>query len=144
MKKIILIAVFLYSSSAFSQNYSFNSGSVYAPSPVAGIGYNLDRLVNNSMSNSDTYASRTYANGDYAYKTSLANINNQVAYSMYLNNDALKTSVYFEKKQMNLYNRTLLEFQKKEISRMRRYQNFSKEDLDDMFDVRYKTGFIMP
>lgn len=84
------------------------------------------------------------ANANYVLKSSVANINNQKAYGLSINNDVLKTSSYFEKRQINLYNRTLEEFQKKQISQMRRYKVYSKEHLDSLFDVRYKTGYIMP
>lgn len=84
------------------------------------------------------------ANANMILKSSMANINNQKAYGLSINNDVLKTSAYFEKRQINLYNKTLEEFQKKNISYMRRNKIYSKEQLDDLFDIRYKTGYIIP
>lgn len=84
------------------------------------------------------------ANANMVLKSSMANINNQKAYGLSINNDVLRTSSYFEKRQINLYNKTLEEFQKKQISYMKRNKIYSKEQLDELFDVRYKTGYIMP
>lgn len=106
----------------------------------------LESTINiaNGSNNGMGQAAITNANANYVLKSSMANINNQKAYGLSINNDVLKTSSYFEKRQINLYNRTLEEFQKKQISQMRRYKVYSKEHLDSLFDVRYKTGYIMP
>jgi len=134
MKKIIFTIGLLLSTTSFAQDN-------YLPSDI---GYNLDRLVSSQLVSPDPQAARMNAQADFVYKNSLANINNEKAYGLSLNNQALRASVYFEKRQINLYNRTLIEFQKKQISEMRRYGNYSKEELDKLFDVRYKTGYIMP
>lgn len=134
MKKTIFAAWLLLSSSAFAQNG-------FSPSDV---GYNLDRLVNSQLVSPDPKAARINAQADLVYKTSLANINNEKAYGLSLNNQALRASVYFEKRQINLYNRTLYDFQKKRISEMKRSGIYSKEELDSLFDIRYKTGYITP
>lgn len=134
MKKIIFAFYLLLSSSVFSQDS-------FLPSDI---GYNLDRLVNSQLVSPDPQAARINAQADLVYKTSLANINNEKAYGLSLNNQALRTSVYFEKRQINLYNRTLYDFQKKRISEMKRSGIYSKEELDSLFDIRYKTGYITP
>jgi hypothetical protein len=134
MKKIIFTTFLLFSTNVCAQGN-------YSPSDM---GYNLDRLVSSQLVSPDPQAARINAQADLLYKSSLANINNEKAYGLALNNQALRASIYFEKKQINLYNRTLEDFQRKEISKMRRYRNYSKQDLDQLFDVRYKTGYITP
>ncbi len=99
------------------------------------IGYNLDRIVSSSMSSQSEEAAVINANGDFIYKQSLANINNEKAYEMSLNNQRLRAKVYFEKRQTNLYHRSLEEFQKKRISQMRREEYFSKAELDSLFGI---------
>jgi len=91
-----------------------------------------------------TNAANTSAHGDFLLKSSMANINNQKAETIRLNNDMLKTSNYFEKRQMNLYHRSLYDLQKYEINKMRREGTLTKESLDSLFDnnVRVKTKFV--
>jgi hypothetical protein len=134
MKKTIFTVCVLFSSLSFAQDG-------FLPSDI---GYNLDRLVSSQLVSPDPEAARINAQADLVYKTSLANINNEKAYGLALNNQVLRASAHFEKRQINLYNRTLLDFQKKQITEMRRYKNYSKEDLDQLFDIRYKTGYIIP
>lgn len=97
------------------------------------IGYNIDRIVSSNMSSQSEEASMINASGDFIYKQSLANINNQKAYEMSLNNQALRTKVYFEKRQTNLYYRSLEQFQKRRISQMKKEEYFSKEEFDSLF-----------
>lgn len=136
MKKIIF--TICLSTISFTTTFAQNN---YLPSDI---GYNLDRLVSSQLVSPDPQAARINAQADFVYKSSLANINNEKAYGLSLNNQVLRTSVYFEKRQINLYNRTLYDFQKKQISEMKKYKNYSKEELDSLFDIRYKTGYITP
>jgi len=122
-----LSLVLLYSAS-YSQSYAQG----FLPSDI---GYNLDRIVSSNMSSQSEEAAVINANGDFLYKKSLANINNEKAYEMSLRNQALRTKVYFEKRQTNLYHRSLEEFQKKRISQMRREEYFSKAELDSLFGM---------
>lgn len=122
-----------------------NTQNLYAQGFIPGdIGYNLDRLTSSTLVSPSQDAAVINANADYVYKSSLANINNEKAKALSLNNQALRASVYFEKRQINLYNRTLEEFQRQRISQLRRSKIYSKEELDALFDIRYKTGFITP
>ena len=134
MKKIICAITVLFCSQSFAQNG-------FLPSDV---GYNLDRLVSSQLVSPDPKAARTNAQADLVYKTSLANINNEKAYGLSLNNQALRTSIYFEKRQINLYNRTLYDFQRKRIAEMKRSGSYSKVEIDELFDIRYKTEYVVP
>lgn len=127
----------------FAQDYGAGilTPGGFTPSDV---GYNLDRLVGSSLVSPSKEAAMVNAQADYVYKSSLANINNQKAYSIQLNNEAMRASVFHEKRQINRYNRTLEELQQREIARMRREGTFSKEELDRLFDIHYKTGYIIP
>lgn len=139
MKYLVFFGCLMICCSAFAQNYGNVPG--FMPSDI---GYNLDRIVSSSMSSSSEQAAMINAQGDYLYKASLANINNQKAYALQLNNDVMKASAFFEKRQINGYNRALESLQRQEISRMKRDGTLSKESLDALFDVRYKTGYIIP
>lgn len=97
------------------------------------IGYNIDRIVSSNMSSQSEEASMINASGDFIYKQSLANINNQKAYEMSLNNQALRTKIYFEKRQTNLYYRSLEQLQKRRISQMKKEEYFSKDEFDSLF-----------
>ena len=112
----------------FGQSESFSQG--FLPSDI---GYNIDRIVSSNMSSQSEEASMINASGDFIYKQSLANINNQKAYEMSLNNQALRTKVYFEKRQTNLYYRSLEQLQKRRISQMKKEEYFSKEEFDSLF-----------
>jgi hypothetical protein len=112
----------------FGQAESFSQG--FLPSDI---GYNIDRIVSSNMSSQSEEASMINASGDFIYKQSLANINNEKAYEMSLNNQALRTKVYFEKRQTNSYYRSLEQFQKRRISQMKKEEYFSKEEFDSLF-----------
>lgn len=141
MKYLLLIGIIAVANVAVAQNYGTQTGGGFTP---ADVGYNLDRLVSSSLASPSQEAAVINAQADYVYKSSLANINNEKAYAIHLNNDAMRASTYFEKRQINRYNRALEELQQREIARMRRSGVFSKDDLDQLFDVRYKTGYITP
>lgn len=141
MKYLVLIGSIVVANVALAQNYGQQTGNNFTP---ADVGYNLDRLVSSSLVSPSKEAAVINAQADYVYKSSLANINNEKAYSIHLNNDVMRASAFFEKRQINRYNRALEELQQREISRMKRSGNYSKSDLDALFDVRYKTGYITP
>jgi hypothetical protein len=84
------------------------------------------------------------AMGNLLLKNSLANINNQKAETLRLNNDMLRTSNYFEKRQMNLYHTSLYKIQKREINKRLRDNTLTKADLDMLFDdkVKFKNEFV--
>lgn len=137
MKYILLGLFFIFTNIAYSQNY----GNSFMP---GDIGYNLDRITNAGLSSCSEEAAMINAQADYVYKSSLANINNQKARALELNNEAMRASVFFEKRQINRYNRALEDLQTRQISKMRRDGTLTKEELDHLFDVRYKTGYIIP
>lgn len=141
MKYLLVLGHTVICCVAFGQNYGNNNNNGFTP---ADVGYNLDRLVSSSMSSSSEQAAVINAQGDFLYKSSLANINNQRAQAIQLNNDVMKASAFFEKRQINGYNRALEDLQRREISRMSRDGTLTKESLDTLFDVRYKTGYIIP
>lgn len=124
MRLFVITTIFLL----FGQVESFSQG--FLPSDI---GYNIDRIVSSNMSSQSEEASMINASGDFIYKQSLANINNQKAYEMSLNNQALRTKVYFEKRQTNLYYRSLEQLQKRRISQMKKEEYFSKEEFDLLF-----------
>lgn len=126
MKTLIIFfaSIFCVNSVLFSQGF--------LPSDI---GYNMDRIVSSSMSSQSEEAAVINANGDFIYKQSLANINNEKAYEMSLKNQSLRAKVYFEKRQTNLYYRSLETFQKRRISEMKREKYFSKEEFDSLFGM---------
>lgn len=131
MTKKFFYTVLLFSitNSAYSQDYN---------QFMNGMQYNL------MMSSAYTEAANMDAMGNFLLKSSLANINNQKAYTLHLNNDMLRTSNIFEKRQMNLYHTSLYKVQKREINKQLREKNLTKRDLDDLFDdrVKFKTEFV--
>lgn len=132
MKKFLIIVMILM------------SGSAYGQSTEAELLSTLGSTVNIGNSPEMGQAAIINAEGNLAVKSSIANINNQKAYGLYLNNTVLRASVYFEKRQINLYNVSLEAMQRKRIAYMKKSQNYSKEELDSLFDHRYKTGYIIP
>ncbi len=132
MKKFLIIVMILM------------SGSAYGQSTEAELLSTLGSTINIGNSPEMGQAAIINAEGNLAVKSSIANINNQKAYGLYLNNTVLRASVYFEKRQINLYNVSLEAMQRKRIAYMKKSQNYSKEELDSLFDHRYKTGYIIP
>ena len=132
MKKFLIIVMILM------------SGSAYGQATEAELLSTLSSTVNVGNSPEMGQAAIINAEGNLALKSSIANINNQKAYGLYLNNTVLRASVYFEKRQINLYNVSLEAMQRKRIAYMKKSQNYSKEELDSLFDHRYKTGYIIP
>lgn len=137
--KYLLSLLFIIGNTAYAQNI-YQQGS-FIP---GDIGYNLDRVTSAGMSSGSEDAAMLNAQADFVYKSSLANINNQKAYGLALNNQVMRASVFFEKRQINRYNRALEEIQYKNLVRMKAQGIYSKEMLDSIFDIRYKTGYITP
>ena len=145
MKKFLLIAMILMSGSAYAQ--STEAELLSTLSSTVNVGNSADMgpaSINIGNSPEMGQAAIINAEGNLALKSSIANINNQKAYGLYLNNTVLRASVYFEKRQINLYNVSLEAMQRKRIAYMKKSQNYSKEELDSLFDHRYKTGYIIP
>ena len=132
MKKTVflILILFIYVKPCFSQE-DYNSF-------MNSMQYNL------MISSAYTESANMSAYGDLLLKSSMANMNNQKAYTRALNNDMLKTSNYFQKRQMNLYQTSLYKVQKREINKRLKDKSLTKADLDMLFDdnVKYKTDFV--
>lgn len=124
MYKLICLILILLSTSAFGQSSNTN------------IGYNLDYIIGNygsgSPASTASFGSAAVIDsmGNYAVKQSIANINNQAAYEYSLRNSALRSEIYFEKRQINGFYTTLEEWQRAEKIRLKRINGvLSREDI---------------
>jgi len=131
MRKKIFYTLVLFAWSDFCYCQDYNEF-------MNGMQYNL------MMSSAYTESANMDAYGNLLLKSSLANINNQKAETLRLNNEMLRTSTYFEKRQMNLYQTSLYKVQKQEINKKLRNKTLTKQDLDNLFDdkVKFKTEFV--
>lgn len=93
----------------------------YASSPQQGYMYGQAATIN--------------AEGNYLLNQSMANINNETAYSMSLHNQTLRARTYFEKRQINGYYRDMETWQKEERSRLKRYGLYDKEAIEYLYNI---------
>jgi hypothetical protein len=75
----------------------------------------------------NSQASIIASEGGYLLDSSMANINNQQAYSMSLDNQIKKASTYFEKRQINMFYRDLEYWQHKERSKLKRSGSLDRD-----------------
>ena len=73
--------------------------------------------------------------GNYLLNESQANINNQTAYSMQLDNKNKKIRTYFNGRQINSYYRDIEAWQKKEKARLRYSGKYDKEAIENIYNV---------
>lgn len=113
------ILVFL----SFTNNLLFandnNHINIFGNMPYPG--YTASQLYNNSQ------ASVIASEGGYLVDSSMANINNQQAYSMSLDNQIKYATTYFEKKQINMFYRDLQDWQNKERTKLKRSGSLDRE-----------------
>jgi catabolite regulation protein CreA len=67
------------------------------------------------------------AEGGYMVDASQANINNQQAYSMQLDNHLKKVDTFFEARQSNCFYRDLEQWQKKQRTEFKKYGIYDRE-----------------
>lgn len=136
---IIFLFVSIITNVVYAQypNYGYNPNS-----SMQNIGVGLQGILygnyasNASQGNMYGEAAVMNAYGNYLVSRSTANINNEMAYSMYLNNQRLRTTTYFEKRQINGYYRDIEEWQKEERSRLKRSGLYDKEAIEYIYNIR--------
>lgn len=80
-------------------------------------------------------ASVISASGEFLLNQSEANINNQTAYSMFLNNQLLHTRVFFEKRQINGYYRDLEQWQKQARKDLKAAGIYDRDAIEYLYGI---------
>jgi hypothetical protein len=135
MKKLSLcLFIFIFSPTvAYSQ---------YSGYEMQNIGIGLQGILSNNYASSPMQgqmygqAANMNAYGNYVYNQSLANINNQIAYSMSLDNQTQRARVFFEKRQINRYYRDMEGWQREERARLKRSDLYDKAAIEYLYDIR--------
>lgn len=73
------------------------------------------------------------AEGSYLVDSSQANINNQQAYSLQLDNHLKKVDTFFEARQSNSFYRDLEDWQKRERIRLKKIGAFDREAIRSLY-----------
>lgn len=118
-KNIIVFTIFFLYLSNFSYSQETNHINIFGNMPY--VGSTALGTYNNSQ------ASIIASEGSYLVDSSMANINNQQAYSMSLDNQIKKTSTYFEKRQINMFYKDLEYWQHKERSKLKRSGSLDRD-----------------
>lgn len=115
-------------------------GGYYNPNAgMNNIGLGLQSILSNNYASSvqqgSMYgqAAEINAYGNYVVNQSIANINNQTAYAMSLNNQVLRTQTFFQKRQINRYYRDLEEYQRQERIRLKASGLYTDEDIARLY-----------
>lgn len=127
---LIAICIFIYPSIINAQDPS-----------MRGVELGLQNILNNSYSYSSTSqqgylnggAAVISAEGNYLYNQSMANINNQTAYSMHLENQQLRTQTYFRTRQINNYYRDLEAYQKQQRAYLIRSGRYDRRAIEELY-----------
>jgi len=78
-------------------------------------------------------ASVIASEGGYLLDSSMANVNNQQAYSMALDNSLKSTTIYFEKRQNNMFYRDLEYWQKKERAKLKKEGSLDRKAIYKLY-----------
>lgn len=138
---IVLVLSILISPSCYAQ-YSYYGGYYNPNVAMNNIGMGLQGILQNNYASSAQQgamygqAATINAQGNYLLNQSMANINNEMAYSMSLHNQTLRARTFFEKRQINGYYRDMEAWQREERSRLKRSGLYDKESIEYLYDIR--------
>ena len=84
------------------------------------------------------YGNAAYVNSEanMVMAQSQANINNQTAYSMYLDNRIKRTETFFQNRQINRYYRDLEEWQRQERTQLKKYGIYDREAIERLYGIQ--------
>lgn len=137
MKIIYTVIIFLLFSNLSNGQYPY--GYYNQNNSMNNIGMGLQGILSNNYASSAQQgsmygqAAEINAYGNYVVNQSIANINNQTAYSMSLNNQVLRARTFFEKRQMNRYYRDLEDYQRKERVRLKASGVYDIDAIESMY-----------
>lgn len=138
MKILLLItAILIYNSTSFAQypSYGPNVG-------MNNVGLGLQGILSNNFASSPQQgsmygeAAMINAYGNYAVNQSMANINNQTAYGMALDNKLKRIRTTFEARQINRYYRDIEAWQATERNRLKLMGVYDREAIEDVYNIR--------
>lgn len=78
-------------------------------------------------------AAITYSDGRASVDYSISSINQQTAYSMYLQNRVTAVDSYFQRRQMNTYYRELEQLQKEAIREAKYSESWNVQELNNLY-----------
>lgn len=87
----------------------------------------------NAQGTANGNAAMISAEGGYLIDASQANINNQQAYSLQLDNHLKKVDTFFEARQSNSFYRDLEDWQKRERVRLKKVGAFDREAIRSLY-----------
>ena len=135
MKTILQLLVLLVSVSYSSTGY----GQYYDPNTVSSLNNNMMGFLNMGATaySAGQYGNSSYMNseGNRVLNQSMANMNNQAAYSMYLDNRLKQTRTFFDNRQLNRYYRDLEEWQRQERTQLKRYGIYDRESIERLYGI---------
>ena len=137
MKTILVIIVIVISNVASAQypSYGPNVG-------MNNVGLGLQGILSNNFASSPQqgymYGEAAMINsyGNYALNQSMANINNQTAYSMSLDNKLQRIRTTFEGRQINRYYRDIEAWQATERNRLKNMGVYDRAAIEDVYNIR--------
>ena len=113
------------------------------PQVMASIGANISGVTGYAPMVTTPYASMRLgdaafmqAQGNFLLNQSQANMNNESAYSMRLNNQLLRTRTFFENRQLNRFYRDLEDWQKEERMALKRAGIYNREAIEYLYGIR--------
>lgn len=140
MKTLITIILAFFCEYAIAQ-YPAYRGYYNPNTGMNNIGLGLQAILSNNYASTAQQgamygqAANINAYGNYVVNQSIANINNETAYSMSLNNQILRTQTFFQKRQINRYYRDLEEYQKQERIRLKAYGLYDDEAIARLYKI---------
>lgn len=136
MKNIYCIILFI----VFSLLINSSSKAQYNGMQNIGLGLQSILTTNYASTAPQSYgygnASEINAYGNFLVNQSIANMNNETAYSMSLSNQIQRTQTFFEKRQINRYYRDMEAWQYSERNRLKRLGIYDKEAIENLYNIR--------
>lgn len=137
MKTILVIIIIVISNVVYAQypSYGPNIG-------MNNVGLGLQGILSNSFASSPQQgamygeAAMINAYGNYAVNQSMANINNQMAYGMALDNKLKRIRTTFEARQINRYYRDIEAWQATERNRLKLMGAYDREAIEDVYNIK--------
>ena len=112
----------------------------YDPNTVSSLNNNMMGFLNMGASpyGANQYGNAAYVNSEanMVMAQSQANINNQTAYSMYLDNRIKRTETFFQNRQINRYYRDLEEWQRQERTQLKKYGIYDREAIERLYGIQ--------
>ena len=129
---LVLTIGFFYCGTADAQYYD--------PNTVSSLNNNMMGFLNMGASpyGANQYGNAAYVNSEanMVMAQSQANINNQTAYSMYLDNRIKRTETFFQNRQINRYYRDLEEWQRQERTQLKKYGIYDREAIERLYGIQ--------